>query len=165
MHVYNRGVDRQDIFSSPEDYDVFESLMGEWSIREGVEIHAFVLMTNHLHVLVHVPDDGLSEWMHRVAGAYATWYNQRTHRSGPLFTSRFNSIPVLGDSQMIVSARYIHRNPCEAGLVMRPDAWTWSSYRGYLDPLDGPPWLFSRVALGWLGVGGRQRYRTVGGGI
>ena len=56
--------------------------------------------------------------------------------------------------------RYIHRNPVDAGLVRRPGEWAWSSYRGYLDPLDGPRWLRSHVVLGWLGsIGCRHLYR------
>ena len=57
-------------------------------------------------------------------------------------------------------SRYIHRNPVEAGLVLDPATWPWSSYRAYLDPLDGPEWLRSGSVLGWLGsIGARQKYR------
>jgi hypothetical protein len=55
--------------------------------------------------------------------------------------------------------RYIHRNPVEAQLVADPADWPWSSYRGYLDPLDGPPWLRTDAVLSWLGFGARQKYR------
>lgn len=55
--------------------------------------------------------------------------------------------------------RYIHLNPVGAGLVRRPEEWRWSSYRAYLDPLDGPRWLRSNAVLGWLGsIGSRQMY-------
>lgn len=139
--MYNRGVDRQDIFSKPDDFVVFQSLMGDWALREGVQIHAFVLMTNHFHVLVHVPDGGMSTWMHRTAGAYSTWYNQQSKRTGPLFTGRYNSIPILGEAQMIGSARYIHRNPLDVVSVAALPAYAHSSLGAYLGKWPAPEWL------------------------
>ena len=61
---------------------------------------------------------------------------------------------------MLQVTRYIHRNPVEAGVVARPGGWRWSSYMGYVDRLQAPPWLRTDAVLGWMGsIGGRQRYR------
>ncbi len=147
-HVMNRESIGAPPLSTPEAKDRFVTSLGEMAYTAAVEIHAYCAMENHYHVLVRGDEDD-------VRRAFAALDDRCEIASDGVRLRRM----ALGRHLLQVT-RYIHRNPCEAGLVIRPDAWTWSSYRGYLDPLDGPPWLFSRVALGWLGVGGRQRYRT-----
>jgi len=144
QHVVNRGSDRQDIFSTDGDRVLWEGLLGESFARFGVELHAYVWMTNHVHLLTRVDDGDLSAAMQRLCSRYAAAYNDRTGREGPLFTGRFRSEPILSDAQLHQTARYIHRNP----LAMVPSsalgAYRWSS----LGPLIG-----TRAASDWLSTG------------
>ena len=150
IHAYNGGADGQDIFSLRGDHALFESLMGESAIRFGVDIHAYALMTNHFHVLVHVENGSLSEWMRYFCGRYAAAYNSRTSRSGPLFNGRFGSVPIVEDGvsrdrQLIVIGRYIHRNPLA---FVRKDllaSYPHSSLGAYCGRRPAPAWLRTDV--------------------
>jgi putative transposase len=147
-HVINRGVNGSALFPTPAAATAFVLRLGEIAMRFGIEIHAYCVMGNHYHLLARAPEDellraivileaGLSENIGRV----------RLRRLA------------LGRHLLQVT-RYIHRNPMEAGLAQWPADWPWSSYRGYLDGLDGPYWLRSRSVLGWLGsIGVRLQYR------
>jgi putative transposase len=117
-------------------------------MRYGIEIHAYCVMGNHYHLLARAPEDELLR-------AIATLEADISERVGRVRLCRL----ALGRHLLQVT-RYIHRNPMEAGLARFPASWLWSSYRGYLDQLDGPRWLRSKSVLGWLGsIGARLQYR------
>ncbi len=159
-HITNRGLERRAIFRTPEDRVRFLGLLAEASARFGVEVHAYCLMGNHYHLLVRTPAGNLSEAMRHVDGVYTQRFNRAHGRDGPLFRGRFASVLVQADRHLLCAARYIHLNPVEARLVERPEDWAPSSYRAYLDPRRAPPWLHTRVVLGWFGsVGTRARHR------
>jgi REP element-mobilizing transposase RayT len=99
-HLMNRGADRQDIFSDDDDRVIFEHHTGELVRRGLLEIHTYVLMHNHFHLLVRSPAGQLSEAMHRLGCEYARWYNRRHGRDGPLFRNRFVSVPVTDDDHV-----------------------------------------------------------------
>ena len=141
FHVYNRGADKQDICSADRDRVLFEELMGEALPRFDVSLHAYVLMTNHFHLLAHAPDGGLSEAMQRLCGRYGAAYNDRVERTGSLFTGRFCSVPITSDEQLVWSARYIHRNPLAIVPARALPAYRWSSLGCYLDRRAVPAWL------------------------
>jgi len=159
-HVTNRGLERRAIFRAPEDQARFLRLLAEGTARFALEVHAYCLMGNHYHLLVRTPDGNLSEAMRHLDGVYTQRFNRTHGRDGPLFRGRFASVLVQADRHLLCAARYIHLNPVEARLVERPEDWSPSSYRGYLDPRRAPPWLHTRVVLGWFGsVGARARHR------
>lgn len=141
LHLYNRGADRQDIFSLPGDHDRFEQRMGAMALDCDVEIHAYALLTNHFHFLVHAPGGRVGEMMQRLCGDYASGYNARTGRSGPLFTGRFGSVPIMDEAQLFLSARYIHRNPLDIVGPSALAAYRFSSLGVYLGRRECPPWL------------------------
>jgi len=141
MHVYNRGADGQDIFSLPGDHDFFEQRMGESALECEVEVHAFALMTNHFHLLLHAPGEQVGEMMHLLCGEYASRYNALTGRSGPLFTGRFGSVPIMDEQQQFISARYIHRNPLGIVAPAALQAYRFSSLGVYLGRRQRPDWL------------------------
>jgi REP element-mobilizing transposase RayT len=145
-HVYNRGADKQDIFSGDCDRSLFVTLMAEAFDRFEISLHAFALMSNHFHTLVHAPA-GLSEAMQRLCGRYGAAYNQRTGRSGSLFTGRFCSEPITSDAQLTWSGRYIHRNPLD--IVGRDGLATyrWSSLGYLLGVWPVPAWLSADTLL------------------
>lgn len=144
----NRGVDRGALFPTPQDAAAFVTALGEVARQCPVEVHAYCAMGNHYHVLARALEADLVRAVARL----------EANLCGRAGRARLRRMAV--GRHLLQVTRYIHRNPVEAGLVRRPRDWTWSSYRGYLDPLDGPPWLVTHVVLGWLGsLGPRQRYR------
>ncbi len=96
----NRGADRQDVFVADADFGRFEWLLGDAATACGVEVHAYCLMSNHFHLLLHCPVAGLSEVMQSVQFRYAQWFNHRYDRDGPLFRGRFRSVLVDNDEQL-----------------------------------------------------------------
>ncbi len=141
FHVYNRGSDGQDIFTLEGDHELFESLVGEAARRTGVEVHVFALMSNHFHLLVRAAGADLSEFVRLLCARYAAAYNQRAHRSGPVFTGRFGSVPVADDAHLLVEARYVERNPLA---FVPPEAlanYRYSSLGCYLGSRPAPEWL------------------------
>jgi REP element-mobilizing transposase RayT len=152
----NRGADRQDIVSDDDDRCMFEHHAAELVRRGLLEIHVYALMDNHFHLLARSPEGELSAAMHRLGCEYARWYNRRHRRDGPLFRNRFVSVLVDDDEQLLVTSRYIHRNP----LAIVPPAalanYRWSSLGPYLGRRESPDWL-GRGVLDEL-VGDRRRH-------
>lgn len=147
FHVLNRGADRQDIFSSNGDHALFEQLLADSFERHCVRLHAYALMTNHYHALVHVADGDLPAAMQRLGSRYAAAYNARHGRDGPLFTGRFTSVPVVSDAQLVQVGHYIHRNPLAITGPRQLPAYRWSSLGVYLGRRARPPWLSTDVLL------------------
>lgn len=159
FHVFNRGVDRQDIFHDDDDFLSFESLVADAVDRFGIEVHGLVAMTNHFHALVHCTDDTLSESLHRVQSIYAGRYNHRYERTGSLFANRFKSVPIATDEHLLVVSRYIHRNPVDIVGERALTAYRWSTLAPYLGSRPTPAWLTTDAVLAYFG-GDRARYGT-----
>ena len=140
-HVLNRGADRQDVFSGDADHAYFETLLADATTAHGVEVHAYALMTNHFHLLLHCPDGGLSATMKDVQAVYVSTYNHHHGRSGPMFEGRFTSIPLDSPSARHLAGRYIHRNPLDIVPVRSLDRYRWSSLGAYTGSRPTPPWL------------------------
>jgi REP element-mobilizing transposase RayT len=157
-HVYNRGADRQDIFSSDRDRDRFEHLLAEAAADVGAEIHAYCQMTNHFHALVHCPAGGVSTALHRLQSRYATWYNDRYDRTGPVFGGRFGSTMVTSQGQLLETSRYIHTNPLAIVPIGALRTYRWSSFGCYVGARRQPEWLHTDVVLAAFS-GDRARYR------
>ena len=146
-HVMNRGVDRQSIFFADTDRVDFGRLLGVGCERFGVEVHAYCLMSNHFHLLLHCPDGGLSSFMHVLQSTYVRHVNDRIGRDGPLFRGRFRSIPVNTDAYLRSAVRYIHRNPLEIPSVNTVEEYRWSSHRTYLGHRRRPGWFRTSFVL------------------
>ncbi len=140
-HLMNRGADRQDIFSNDVDLVQFEGLLADAVDRFGIEIHAYCLMTNHFHLVVHCPIGGLSRAMQSVERRYTQSYNERYRRDGPLFRGRFHSVDITTNEQLARLTRYVHRNPLAFVSIESLAAYRWSSYGVYLGRRRPPPWL------------------------
>jgi hypothetical protein len=114
-------------------------------------VNAYAVLTNHVHLLVQVPECGLSEGMRDLLGGYAHWWNLEHGHYGHLFHNRFKAQPVLSDRHLLATARYIDLNPVRAGIVKRPEEWTWSSYRAHAGYEHPPRFLASRELLELFG--------------
>jgi REP element-mobilizing transposase RayT len=150
QHVFNRGADRQDICSDDGDRLLFEELMAETFAPYDISVHGYVLMTNHFHLLTHAPDGGLSEAMQQLCGRYGAAYNQRTARTGSLFTGRFRNVAITSDAQLAWTGRYIHRNPLAIVPASALAAYRWSSLGVLVGRRPAPSWLVTDTLLtGW----------------
>jgi putative transposase len=151
IHVTQRGVDRCATFLDDNDFGTYLWALRAAAVRAGCAVHAYVLMTNHVHLLL-TPDEVCSPaTLMRAMGAwYVRYFNDRYRRTGPLWEGRYRSRVVTTNSYFFACSRYIERNPVRAGLVDVPEAYPWSSFhhnaRGETDPILTPHPLY--VALG-----------------
>jgi REP element-mobilizing transposase RayT len=141
-HVTCRGNDRRAIFRDDHDRTHFlaqlESALEIFSVR----LHAYVLMSNHFHLIVETPKANLSEFMRQFNISYTGYYNRRHGRIGHLYQGRFKAIVVDKDSYLLELSRYVHLNPIrikakrqrsEAERIGEVSRYRWSSLSGYLD--------------------------------
>jgi putative transposase len=145
FHVFNRGVDRQDIFTDDSDRPYFERLLADTVADSGVRIHAYSLMSNHFHQIIEADGAALSAAMWRINRGYAVRYNRSVDRSGPLFEGRFRSIPITTEEMLMVEGRYVHRNPIDIVGVRALPAYRFSSLPVYAGRRDAPEWLTTDV--------------------
>lgn len=131
-HVMARGASRQLIFEDDTDRQAFLSLLSTGCRESGIGLLAYVLMDNHVHLLVEGSLENLSVCMKKVTGTYASQFNRRHARCGHLFQDRYRSEPIDDEGYLLATVRYIHRNPEAAGLA-KMEEWRWSSYREYVD--------------------------------
>jgi putative transposase len=132
-HVIQRGNNRQAIFACAADYRVMLDLLEEKSKKFDVLVHAYVLMSNHLHLLA-TPQaaDGLPKMMQAVGRSYVRYFNDTQKRSGTLWEGRYKSTVIQAARYLLACMVYIDLNPVRAGLVMQPQDYPWSSYLHYL---------------------------------
>jgi putative transposase len=149
-HVIVRGNGRQDVFFSAGDRHFFYELLAEGVARFGYRIHAFCLMTNHLHLALQAGDRELSAGMQNLSFRYTRYLNTRLKRVGHVFQGRFKAFLVDQDRYGLALVRYLHLNPVRAKLVRSAAAYPWSSQRAYLGGED-LPWLTTDWVLGQFG--------------
>jgi REP element-mobilizing transposase RayT len=151
-HIVARGSGRQLIFEDDDDRKEFLAILSNVSKRFSLEIYAWCLMGNHVHLLIHADMEHISPAMQVLLCTYAMHYNEKTGRSGHLFQERFGSEPVDTDEHLLSAMRYIHLNP-EKARIEQHDRYCWSSYAEYL----GEPGLCSTDFILSL-FGNRQEY-------
>lgn len=129
-HVVQRGNNRQAIFFESSDYAAYLSWLGEGLERYGCELHAYVLMTNHVHLLV-TPEsrDGIGRLLQYVGRHYVPYINHSYGRTGTLWEGRYKASMVQEEHYLLCCMRYIELNPVRAGMVRSPAHYRWSSYR------------------------------------
>ena len=135
-HVVQRGNRRQTTFFSDEDYETYLNLMAQWCDRCKVNVWAYCLMPNHVH-LTAVPDseDGLRRAIGEAHRRYTRRINFREGWRGHLWQGRFGSFP-MGGNYLLAAARYVEFNPVRAGLVERPEVHPWSSAKAHVAGCD-----------------------------
>ncbi|MEO8366999.1 MAG: transposase, partial [Pseudoxanthomonas sp.] len=151
LHVTQRGVNRAAIFIDDEDRHHYRRLLREACAEHGVALHAFVLMDNHVHLLLTPRTVAALALAMRVSGqSYVQAFNARHRRSGTLWQGRYNSCLVDSDRYLLTVCRYIELNPVRAAMVAQPQDYRWSSVHTHLgtacDPLITPHPLY--LALG-----------------
>lgn len=130
-HVMLRGINRQNIFEDDEDRGYFMSVLRRCKELSGFRLHAFALMSNHVHLLIEPGNESLETVFRRIGTRYAVWFNRKYERAGHLFQNRYISENVETDLYFLTVLRYIIQNPMKAGLESRPGTYRWSSYLAY----------------------------------
>ncbi|AQV96384.1 transposase [Cupriavidus necator] len=130
-HIVQRGHNRQAVFADPSDFERYLADLRELKDAFGIKVHAFCLMTNHVHLLLAPPEDSaaLAQLMKRLAGRMTRYRNRIERRTGTLWEGRYKSSAVQTDAYLLACCRYIELNPVRAGMVARPAEYFWSSYR------------------------------------
>ena len=139
LHVIQRGNNRLPCFTCRSDYLVYLDILRECAYDCGCTLHAYVLMTNHTHLLLS-PDDeyGASGLMKRLGQRYTQYFNRNHTRTGTLWEGRFRSCLVLDEQYFLACQRYIELNPVRARMVEKPEDYPWSSYRANAFGQDSP---------------------------
>jgi len=160
-HVMSRGNAGQEIFQTDHDRSLFLDLIGDLSERFNIAVYAYVLMSNHYHLLLKTVDANLSKAMQWFGTTYTRKFNLGHHTNGHLFQGRFKSIIVENDAYLLRLSCYIHRNPVRAGIVDRLADYKWSSHSFYAYKKKPPGWLKIEPILNQLpGVDCHKAYRT-----
>lgn len=129
-HIFIRGVGRQLVFEDDQDREMFLEQMSRF-LRGECRLLAWVLMDNHVHLLIRGSMEAISLFMQKVESSYSGYFNKRHDRVGYLFQGRFGSEGIADDRQLLAALRYIHQNPVKGGLSRSCD-YRWSSYGEYL---------------------------------
>jgi len=152
LHIIQRGNNRSVCFGSDEDCRFYLNHLAEISAKVGVAIHAYVLMTNHVHLLATPQDaEGASQLMKRLGQRYVQYFNRAYRRTGTLWEGRFRSCVVGEEAYFLGCQRYIEMNPVRAGMVAHPGEYRWSSYganaQGEVSPLIRPHSVYGGLGL------------------
>lgn len=171
-HVTARGDRREKIFSDDTDRQRLVDRLKSSVERYSVEIHAFVLMPNHFHLLARTREANLSRWMQWLLTCYTMDFNRRHGTPGHLFQGRFKAIMVEAQGYFATLSRYVHLNPVRGKTLGRGEigerrerlrAWRWSSYRQFAGLEAASGWVREEETFGELGLEGskdrRVRYR------
>ena len=153
-HVVFRGINRQHLFEEESDFLYFIESFKQLKAEMLFELHAYCLMSNHVHLLMREKQIGdISVIMKRVLTKYVMYFNRKYERSGALIASRYKSVPVEIDEYFVPLMCYIHQNPIRAGIVKKPEEYRFSSYNDYVQGGNLTDTSFSLKMLGrdeWL---------------
>lgn len=139
LHVVQRGINRQQCFFSESDYSTYLRFLSQFCLRFDCALHAYCLMTNHIHLLLTPNNEnGCALLMKNLGQRYVQMVNKKLGRTGTLWEGRFRSCVVSSETYALACYRYIELNPVRAGMVAVPYAYRWSSYRANAqgDPLS-----------------------------
>ncbi len=151
QHVILRGNNREAIFAVDEDYQFFKEVLLAAAQRYGLAIHAYVLMTNHIHLLVSPETaESLPKALQSLGRRYVQYFNYRYRRTGTLWEGRYRATIVEAERYLFECMRYIELNPLRAGMVAHAGDYPWSSYpanaAGAPDALVTPHLLYQHLA-------------------
>jgi len=129
QHIIQRGNNRQAIFAAEADYQFFRDALVEAAAEHGLAIHAYVWMTNHVHLLASPEfEHSISKVFQSVGRRYVQYFNYTYERSGTLWEGRYRATVVDSEHYLLTVMRYIELNPVRAGMVVHPRDYPWSSY-------------------------------------
>ena len=151
-HIYNNAVTDNKLFSEEKNYHFFLTKIKKY-LLDCVDVLAYCLMPNHYHLIIQLKTIELSKAMQQLALSYSASYNKEYQRAGHLFQGRYQLKQIDDQTYLSHLSRYIHLNPSSAGLVRKPEAWQYSSYREYIG-LRTPDFINPLVVLDVIGSPG-----------
>jgi len=139
LHVIQRGVDRQAVFFRPDDYARYRDWLIAAAGEYGCAVHAYVFMTNHVHLLLTPShEESLPRTLQSLGRRYVRYINWSHKRTGTMWEGRYRAAPIDSDAYFLACCRYIELNPVRARMVAHPRDYEWSSYRAHADGLKDP---------------------------
>jgi putative transposase len=164
QHIIVRGNNREPVFASADDYRYYLEKLVNGASKHECHIHAYVLMTNHIHLLITpMKAESISKLMQYIGRYYVQYFNHEYQRTGTLWEGRYKATLIDSESYLLTCQRYIEHNPVRAGMVTEPSAYPWSSYfanaEGGDDPAVTPHALY--LSLGGDNVARQQAYREL----
>ena len=130
-HVVPKGIHDQILFESDTDRQNYMGLLKRAKLETGVLLHAYCLMSNHVHLLVEDPEDELANFVKQVHERYGMYFAEKTGRHGGIFQRRYWSEPINSEAHLLCAVRYVHANPAAAG-ICPASKYEWSSAKDYL---------------------------------
>lgn len=163
-HLIQRGNNRHVCFVADEDYQIYLDELKNHADKTGCQIHAYVLMTNHVHLLVTAEEnDSIGRMMKGLGQSYVQYFNKTYRRTGTLWEGRYRSSLTQAEDYLLYCHRYIELNPVRARMVEHPAEYPWSSYRanaqGETNPLLTPHQIYQQ--LGQDEATRQSRYREL----
>jgi putative transposase len=160
QHIIQRGNNRQVIFAADADYQFFRAALVEAAKNHGLAVHAYVWMTNHIHLLA-TPEFGhsISKVFQSVGRRYVQYFNFTYGRTGTLWEGRYRATVLDSETYLLMLMRYIELNPVRAGIVAHPGDYSWSSYRHHAHGESGlnADWLVAHEEYVRLGRNKAER--------
>ena len=153
LHIILRGNNRDPIFGNDEDCQFFKEVLQDACKRHGLAVHAYVFMTNHVHLLASPSsEESVPKTLQSVGRRYVQYFNFRYRRTGTLWEGRYRATAVDAENYLFECMRYIELNPVRAGMVAHPRDHAWSSYRANaesrMDPLVTAHSVYRRLSHG-----------------
>jgi len=160
LHIVQRGINRTACFFSERDYVTYLRYLVVFAARFDCSVHAYCLMTNHVHLLLTPHSaNSCALLMKNLGQQYVQTVNHRLRRTGTLWEGRFHSSPVTSERYVLACYRYVELNPVRAGIVKAADGYRWSSY-GWNARMQPNSFLRSHAAYEALGIDPGQRANT-----
>lgn len=144
-HVILRGNNRQNLFVDDSDRNFFIARLRKYSAELNIDVHAYCLMNNHVHLLIGNANDGMSLLIQKIANSYVFYFNRKYERCGHLFQGRFKSEPIQDEAYFKTVYRYILQN-CEKAGIAGTDSYRWNSFRALRECSDGQFIKVSHIA-------------------
>jgi len=152
-HVVPKGISDMLLFENDGDRALYLKWLKEAKEKTGVLVHAYCLMSNHIHLVLEDPHDDMAEALKHVHERYGAYYAEKTGRRGGIFRRPFWSEPIENDSYFLCAIRYVHANPAAAG-ICSASAYAWSSVKDYLGRRGG----LTDTGLALEMLGGREGF-------
>jgi putative transposase len=159
-HVTQRAAGKEPLFLEDRDYLFMLANMKDIAKKRSLDIYAFCLMPNHIHILASPREDELNEAMRDLFSRYAMMFNRKYERKGHLFAGPYRQAVCLDDSYLLAASLYIHMNPTRAGLVNDPRQYRWSSVKLFHDHSAPNSFVKPDFVLRLLGRDNRERKKV-----
>ncbi len=135
-HIILRSVNQHIIFEEDSDYQKFLFILSDCKKKYNIDIYAYCLMDNHIHLILQSPPEELSSFFQSFGARFALWYNKKYMRTGHLFQERFHSEAIESKEYFLTAFNYVHNNPVKANVCRYPSDYRYSSYNAYFGEMD-----------------------------